>query len=125
MDIARHRFRRHTIMVLVVLCLAVSRVGSAHVVGNSAEVDSWFEHLHAPDTGVPCCNLTDCTPVSSRLGAEGWEAWTGGRWIPVPDEKVMADTVNPLEQAVLCWSRTFGLTCFVPPPAGHRRTRGS
>jgi hypothetical protein len=84
MDIARHRYQCITIMALVVLSLAVSRVGFAHIEGSSAEIDAWFQTLVAPDSGVPCCDVTDCTPVPSRLGADGWEAWMGSQWISMP-----------------------------------------
>ena len=98
---------------------------AAHLPGAGPEMDAWFESLTAPDTSIPCCDRLDCHEVASRQGPAGWEAWHGGRWWPIPEEKIVTDTANPLEHAVLCWSPSLGMTCFVPPPAGFRRNRGS
>lgn len=116
-----HRMR---LRALPVLLLLLSTPAWGHITGTGADMDAWFESLSAPDTSIPCCDRLDCHEVASRRGAEGWEAWTDGRWLPIPDEKIVTDTANPLEHAVLCWSPSLSLTCFVPPPAGFRGHRG-
>jgi hypothetical protein len=105
------------------LLLAVPGSAPAHVPGSGPDVDDWFDSLIAPDSGIPCCNRVDCREVPARQGAAGWEAWSDGGWFPIPQDKVVTDTTNPLEHAVLCWSPTLGITCFVPPPPGFRRHR--
>ncbi len=111
-------------LALALLLLAPPGTAPAHIPRTESRIDDWFESLIAPDTGIPCCDRLDCREVASRRGPEGWQAWSEGRWLTIPEEKVVTDTTNPLEHAVLCWSPTLGLTCFVPPPAGHRRHRG-
>lgn len=112
-------------MLFALLLLASPGLATAHIPRTESYVDDWFESLLAPDTGIPCCDRLDCREVASRRGAAGWEAWSDGRWVTIPEDKVVTDTVNPLERAVLCWSPTLGLTCFVPPPTGFRFNRGS
>lgn len=111
--------------VLLALLLTLPRAAPGHVPGAGMDVDAWFDTLIAPDTGVPCCDRLDCREVATRQGPGGWEVWAGGQWVPIPEEKVVTGTANPLEHGVMCWSPTLGLTCFVPPPAGFRRNRGS
>ena len=111
-------------LILALLLLALPRLAPAHIPRTASAVDDWFESLQAPDTGIPCCDRLDCREVASRRGADGWEAWSDGRWVPIPQDKIVTDTANPLEHAVLCWSPSLGLTCFIPPPAGFQRHRG-
>lgn len=110
--------------LILALLLAPPSVATAHIPRTESYVDDWFESLLAPDTGIPCCDRLDCREVASRRGPAGWEAWSDNRWVPIPEDKVVTDTTNPLEHAVLCWSPSLGLTCFVPPPPGLHSHRG-
>jgi len=122
----RHRLYAITkVIIVLIVLLALSPDGWGHLPDTGPEIDTWFEQLIAPDTGVPCCDLIDCRPVASRPGPEGWQALVDGAWMPIPQDKVVTDTVNPLRSAVLCWSKTLGMMCFVPPPPGANRNRGS
>ena len=125
-DMGMSRTCRAASLAVIALAILLARDGPAlaHIEGSDPTLSEWFDSLLAPDSGVPCCNLVDCVPVPSRQLLGSWQAWRNGQWLDVPGDKVVTDTTNPLASAVLCWSRTLGMTCFIPPPGGHRRNPG-
>jgi hypothetical protein len=40
----------------------------------------WFQQLHQPRTGAPCCSVADCRPTSFRQGPDGYEALIDDKW---------------------------------------------
>lgn len=81
----------------------------------------WFRSLKQPGTGTSCCDLSDCRGVSIRVGAEGYEALltpadfpvAESRWVAIPQDKILQGKDNPLGRAVLCWTPSSGVLCFV------------
>jgi hypothetical protein len=76
----------------------------------------WFRGLSASD-GTPCCAIADCRQTTSRLTADGYEAFIDDVWVAVPWDRVLRKTDNPTGRAVVCCApRTKIILCFVRPP---------
>jgi hypothetical protein len=82
----------------------------------------WFQQLHQPRTGAPCCSVADCRPTSFRQGPDGYEALIEDKWdvapalwVRVPQDKILDETTNPTGTAVVCWIPGTGVLCFVRP----------
>jgi hypothetical protein len=58
--------------------------GDGHA-GHHEEYSHWTQ----PGSGVSCCNDADCRPTVARPGADGWEAWDGHEWLPIPPRTVL------------------------------------
>ena len=41
------------------------------------------------------------------------EALIDGHWLVVPSEKILQRADNPTGHAVVCWTPTLGIMCFV------------
>lgn len=78
-----------------------------------------------PNSATPCCTpqrtnddgtvTGDCRPVRARLGSDGiWEAWTEGRWLPVPPDRILK-IPSPDGRSHLC-EIAGTVLCFVPAP---------
>ena len=76
----------------------------------------WFNNLRAPWTNALCCTVADCRPVQSRTRDDHYEVFVGGAWQSVPDDKILQRSDNPTGHAVVCWTPTAGIMCFVRPP---------
>jgi hypothetical protein len=83
----------------------------------------WFEGLTQPGTGAKCCSVSDCRATDFRRDAEGFEVkidstWglSATFWLRVPPERILERTDNPTGQAVLCYTPSAGILCFVRPP---------
>jgi hypothetical protein len=76
----------------------------------------WFEGLHQPATGLPCCSISDCRPTESRIVGTRYEALVEGKWLAVPPETVVEATDNPTGRPVVCWLPWSGILCFVKGP---------
>lgn len=45
----------------------------------------WFRSLAQPDTGISCCSLADCRPVTARITPHGYQIeMKDGAWLDVP-----------------------------------------
>src|SRR5690242_12544178 len=76
----------------------------------------WFNSLRMPWTNALCCSAADCRPVESRLDGEHYEVLIEGAWLVVPDYRILNRSDNPTGRAVVCWTPTAGILCFVRPP---------
>ncbi len=76
----------------------------------------WFNSLRLPQSAVPCCSMADCRSVLSRLVNGHYEAFVEGKWVSVPDDKVLTRPDNPTGHAVVCWTPFAGVLCFVKAP---------
>lgn len=76
----------------------------------------WFSNLRAPWTNALCCSIADCRPTESRTVGDHYEVLIGGQWRPVPPDHVLQRTDNPTGRAVVCWTPSGGITCFVRAP---------
>lgn len=73
----------------------------------------WFQSLHQPGTGISCCSIADCRPTDYRMTGDHYEAMINGRWVVVPEDKILNRTDNPLGRAVVCWTPQLGILCFI------------
>jgi hypothetical protein len=85
-------------------------------------IREWFRALRNPQTGVNCCDLSDCARTEARTHGNEWEARApNGLWIPVPDDKVVHNQGNPTGEPILCaaeYEEGWRVLCFVPGPGG-------
>jgi hypothetical protein len=87
---------------------------------HSALHDSFYRHLIRPDANTPCCDGADCRPTSGRAVGDHYEVKVNGRWIPVPENKIVKEAAPDLGFHV-CAGRKFGgqphqLYCVILPP---------
>lgn len=80
-------------------------------------LSQWFRGLMQPGTGTSCCSEADCRVVKAyRQTDEGWEIipLDGNKWLPVPPDKILPRTDNPLGEPIAC---TIGdiVLCFIEP----------
>lgn len=108
-------------MKLTLAKLAVVIIGAGAGASHAAPppnpdpgLSRWFGDLVDPDTGIPCCDETDCRVVEERVTNDHFEVLLEGRWHTVPAEKVLRRRENPIGRAVLCYSKALGIMCFVP-----------
>lgn len=106
--------------IALALCLFLVTGSSTGVVGAPPEgadmrLGPWFESLRQPGTGMSCCSISDCRPVDSRVGPDGYEAWIDNNWLPVPANRFLQSQPNPLGRAVACYMPVLGIMCFVRP----------
>lgn len=76
----------------------------------------WFNDLRQPWTNALCCSLADCRPVDSRLAGDHYEVLIEGEWRTVPEHRILNRSDNPTGRAVVCWTPTAGILCFVRAP---------
>lgn len=76
----------------------------------------WFEGLHQPGTGMSCCSIADCRQTEFRTNGDHYEAMIEGEWRVVPKETILDKVDNPTGHAVVCYTPTLGIMCFVRGP---------
>ncbi|HEY6434743.1 MAG TPA: hypothetical protein VIZ17_22440 [Acetobacteraceae bacterium] len=76
----------------------------------------WFRSLMQPGTGISCCSEADCRRTDYRINGDHYEAMIQGTWQKVPNEAVLQRVDNPTGSAVVCWTPTLGIMCFVRGP---------
>jgi len=81
----------------------------------NSDMARWFQSLRQPGTGTSCCSLSDCRLTDYRAGMSGYEALVAGRWISVPQEKILRGITNPTGRAVVCARPEGTILCFVTP----------
>jgi hypothetical protein len=76
----------------------------------------WFHSLMQPGTGISCCSEADCRQTDFRIQGDHYEAMIQGQWQKVPAEAILNRNDNPTGRAVVCWTPTLGIMCFVRGP---------
>jgi hypothetical protein len=82
----------------------------------------FYSKLMRPDTKTSCCNLSDCRPTEVRSVGDHQEIKKDGRWIRLPQDKVVKVTA-PDGGAHICappsqgsiWDEDF-VFCVIMPP---------
>jgi len=95
----------------------LSSAGIAHATppeNADPELAPWFQGLKAPN-GSSCCSIADCRMTDYRNNGTGYEAMVDGRWMTVPEERVLDHIPNPTGRAVVCYAPALGILCFVRP----------
>ncbi|KAA5612071.1 hypothetical protein [Rhodovastum atsumiense] len=105
------------IRLLVVLVLCAVPAAQARPPENpDPELAPWYNSLRQPGTGISCCSIADCRPVDYRVVQDRYEAFIAGAWRAVPPDRVLHREDNPTGRAVVCWTPTAGIMCFVKGP---------
>lgn len=115
------------LLLLAAIALAVIAwaIGTAHAQDRGA----WFKSLKQPDTGVSCCDVSDCRRTNARWEGEGWQAVVNGEWRTIPANKVLQKPHSIDGDAYVCngpeWHDDDGggsspglIFCFIPPDMG-------
>jgi hypothetical protein len=76
----------------------------------------WFQGLRQPGTGMSCCSIADCRQTDFRIAGSHYEAMVDGVWHQVPADKVLEQAYNPTGHAVVCYTPTRGIMCFIRGP---------
>jgi hypothetical protein len=76
----------------------------------------WFQSLLQPKTGMSCCSMADCRQTDFRIAGSHYEALVEGEWREVPRDTVLEQTDNPTGRAVVCYTPTRGIMCFIRGP---------
>lgn len=76
----------------------------------------WFHSLRQPGTGISCCSVADCRPADYRITRDHYEAFIEGAWREVPPDRVLQRDDNPTGRAVVCWTPSTGVMCFIKGP---------
>jgi hypothetical protein len=99
------------------------QAGSAPPENADPALAPWFNSLNAP-AGGSCCSQSDGRPVAFRIVGNHYEAEVGTQfphgpdppvWIEVPAKAVLQNQDNPTGRAILFWTPTLGVLCFVRP----------
>jgi hypothetical protein len=117
------RLLRGAVLAGVIAPLASILVPAAPPEAPDPQLTEWFQSLRQPGTGTSCCDLSDCRPVGARVSADGYEVLlTPGafpvaeeRWVSVPPHVILQGKDNPIGRAVVCWTPSKGVLCFVRP----------
>jgi len=89
----------------------------------------FYREWKQPGSDLSCCNarverdgveVGDCEPTRAEVRGGAWWAWLRqeGRWIPVPDGKILRERNPGGQDGQLCWTPASGVLCFVPPDTG-------
>ncbi len=105
-------------LALVATLLIAGRAYAAAPPDADPALAPWFRGLQAPDTGQSCCSITDCRSTEARTRENHYEVLIGDRWLTVPSEKILSRSDNPTGRAVVCWTPSLGIMCFVHGPEG-------
>ena len=74
----------------------------------------WYRALTNPQTHASCCGEADCRPTDVRIRDDHYEAFIDDKWLTVPPSKILTTSDNPTGRAVVCYSKSLGILCFVP-----------
>ena len=94
--------------VLVLACLASGSAPAQEAHGMHGQAHDglhyWYRTLKQPNTGISCCNDTDCRPTVSRVVNGIVQVELDGEWTNVPPEKILR-TPSPDLGAHVCAPR--------------------
>lgn len=99
--------------------------GTAWLYWHPAQADErgdWFRSLKQPDTGVSCCDISDCRRTQARWADGKWIAIVRGHPRVVPQSKIVRSTPTIDGEAYICAgeggpAEMAPIYCFVPPGA--------
>jgi len=91
--------------------------------------NDFYRYWKQPGSSLSCCDarienggieVGDCEPTQAVMHAGRWVAWLRqeGRWIEIPDSRIIRERNPNVVEAHLCWSPASGVICFVPPDTG-------
>jgi hypothetical protein len=101
----------------IILCSVCPISQTAAQTGNHgnghAQHHDEYREWKQPGSGLSCCNDQDCRPTRAYLSEDGWRAWDGTRWLPVPWSAVL-DVRARDGRTHLCATPGGHVYCLVP-----------
>jgi hypothetical protein len=105
---------RHWPAAVAVAGLACAMPAKADPPPNAdAGLAPWYQSLKQPHTGISCCSIADCRAADYRTTGDHYEVFINDKWTIVPQDKVLQHIDNPIGRAVVCWTPSLGIMCFV------------
>lgn len=122
-------FRLIVLVALAALALSGLFVGARGQAVHHPFHHDFYMRWKQPGSDQSCCNarieregieVGDCEPTRAEVRNGAWWAWLRqeGRWLPIPDAKIIREPNPNVVDAHLCWSPVSGVLCFVPPDTG-------
>lgn len=74
---------------------------------------SWFKSLRN-SKGYVCCDISDGHIAKWRRDDEGYHVMIDDIWYKVPDDTVLWKTPNKVGQAIVWYTLTKEIRCFLP-----------
>jgi hypothetical protein len=104
--------------IVVSACLVLSAGSGAARPPPDADMSlaPWFQGLRQPGTGMSCCSISDCRQTEFRTAGNHYEAMIEGQWRAIPPDKILDGIDNPTGRAVVCYTPTMGIMCFIRGP---------
>ncbi len=104
-------------VTVFVACMSFSLSAIARSPPNTdMSLAPWFQSLRQPGTGISCCSMADCRQTEFRTNGSHYEALVEGEWREVPRETILERVENPTGHAVVCYTPSRGIMCFIRGP---------
>lgn len=103
----------------VLCCMLVLIAGAADArppPNADMSLAPWFQGLRQPGTGISCCSIADCRQTDFRIAGGHYEVMIDSQWRAVPPDKILDRIDNPTGRAVVCYTPTLGIMCFIRGP---------
>jgi hypothetical protein len=112
------------VKVLVIAALLIMAHWKPEYAELSPQIQHWFQGLRAPQSRVPCCELSDgmnpnADDIEWDTKGEHYTVRIEGKWYVVPDEAVITEP-NKYGRAVVWYYPVEGahpsvvIRCFLP-----------
>lgn len=98
------------LVLLAASCMPTIAQSGLHGDGHAEHHDEYSTWKQP--SGASCCSDADCRPTRARPGPDGWEAWDGNEWVPIPPEKVLPFHARD-GRSHLC-ANAGSVYCFTP-----------
>ncbi len=83
-------------------------------IAPAADRGAWFKSLTQPDTGLSCCDISDCRRADADWKGGQWWAVVEGQWTAIPHEKELSKQSIDGD-AYVCATPSRHIYCFVKP----------
>ena len=107
---------------VTLLMLSITSPRAAPPADADPNLAPWFRSLRQPNTGISCCDRSDCREVQYRIVNGHYQAFIGGefsrwqnppyQWMDVPESSVLHRHDNPTGEGVACWAGG-AIICFI------------
>ncbi len=112
-------------LATIIFVHAQEAAHEGHHGAEHSKLHHWYAGLLRPDTGGSCCSSSDCTATQGRMVNGKWQAKKDGRWIDIPDSKIVRNAESFNTSAHICAPPSVSMAyppdyvfCFVRPGAG-------
>jgi hypothetical protein len=107
---------KHVVVLFVCFCLVAGAAVARPPPNADMSLAPWFQGLRQPGTGMSCCSISDCRQTDFRITGGHYEALVEDQWREVPADAVLERSDNPTGRAVVCYTPSRGIMCFIRGP---------